>query len=171
MDTYFLHQPSESWATNLLAYKQLIECMNNGHTKKIGLGNFDIDMLERLFRFTHKYPHVLQHNMSVNNLDLELLNYCKDHNIELQAYEPFGEIRANTRNPILQNLAKKYNCSMKNLLLAYLLELDLVPVVAFETPEEIRQLAEAKKIRLSEEDMEVLKSLNKYKAKKRKKSP
>lgn len=169
MDTYFLHCPSNSWAANLLAYQQLIECMNNGHTKKIGLGNFDIDMLERLFRFTNKYPHVLQHNMSVNNLDLELLNYCQNHNIELQAYEPFGEFRANSKNPILQSLAQKYGCSIKNLLLAYLLELGLVPVVTSDTPEEIKQLAEAKKIQISEEDMDVLKSMNKYKVKKRRK--
>lgn len=143
--------------------------MNNGQTKKIGLGNFDVDLLERLFRFTNKYPHVLQHNMSVNNLDLELLDYCRDHNIELQAYEPFGEFRANSKNPVLQDLAKKYNCSIKNLLIAYLLELGLVPVVASDTPEEIKQLAEAKQIQISSEDMEVLKSLNKYKVKKRKK--
>lgn len=142
--------------------------MNNGHTKKIGLGNFGVDMLERLFRFTQKYPNVLQHNMSVNNLNLELLNFCRAHNIELQAYEPFGEFRANSKNPTLQKLAKKYNCSIKNLLLAYLLELDLVPVVTSDTPEEIQQLAEAKKINLSEEDMETLKSMNKYKAKKNK---
>nr|WP_246307759.1 aldo/keto reductase [Candidatus Mycoplasma haemohominis] len=168
IDTYFLHYPSDSWAANLLAYKQLIECMNKGQTKKVGLGNFDLDLLERLFKFTQKHPHTLQHNLSINNLNLEVLSYCRKNNIELQAYEPLGEFKSNSKNPVLKELSQKYECSVKNLLIAYLLELGIVPVVPVNSPEEINEIVNAKKIQISSEDMEILKSFNKYKSKRRK---
>lgn len=152
-----------------MAYKQLIECMNKGHTRKIGLGQFSVDMMERLAQFTHKYPHVLQHNMSLNHLDLDLLDFCKEHNIELQAYEPLGEFRSNSKNPILQKMADKYKCSIKNLLIAYLLEMGLVPVVNYNNIQDINELYDAKMIQLEPADIEILMSMNKFKSKKRKK--
>lgn len=74
-------------------------------------------------------------NLSLNNLGLEILSYCQEHKIELQTYEPLGEFKSNSKNPILKELSQKYECYIKSLLVAYLLELEIVPVVPVDSPQ------------------------------------
>lgn len=163
MDVYFLHYPAETWILNLSAYKQLVDCMKMGKTKKIGLGNFDLETVNRLFEFTGQLPHVLQMNLSLNHMDFDVLEYCRSKGIELQAYEPFGEYSENSNNKEIVEIARKYSTTVKNISLAYLYNLGIVPVAVADSREEIHELAKSKEIYLDKKDMEILFSFNTHK--------
>ncbi|WP_216083494.1 aldo/keto reductase [Candidatus Mycoplasma haematohominis] len=165
IDAYMLHRPAHDMSLNLSAWKQLIECKRNRLTKNIGLGHFDKDLIEKLYEATGIRPQFLQIELSVNNMRYDRIHYCRQHNIEIQAYEPLGDYEENLKNPLLIRLSEKYNTSIKHILLAFLLNQGIVPVVIPENVEEIGELLKAKEILLDPEDIELMRSLNTYKNK------
>ncbi|AHC39989.1 aldo/keto reductase [Mycoplasma ovis str. Michigan] len=160
--TYFLHRPSSNMELNLSAYKQLISCKNNSLTKRIGLCNFDKDLINWFHKLTGVMPDVVQYECSVNNMRWDRISYCKQNNIEIQGHTVFGNYAKNEQNPVLLDMAKKYNVSLKTLLAAYLVNLEIVPIVVPSSEEEIGELIKAKGVKLDEQDLETLKKLNEY---------
>ncbi|OAL10157.1 aldo/keto reductase [Candidatus Mycoplasma haematobovis] len=165
IDSYMLHRPIQEMKLNLIAWKQLIDCRKNRLTKQIGLGHFDKDLIEKLYENTGVRPQFLQIELSVNNMRWDRIHYCREHDIDIQAYEPLGDYLSNSQNATLISLAQKYNTTIKNLLLAYLLNQGITPVVTPETVEEIKEFPLAKNIILEAEDIEVMNSINTYKNK------
>lgn len=165
IDAYMLHRPSHDMELNLSAWKQLIECKNNRLTRTIGLGHFDKDLIEKFFEHTEVRPDFLQVELSVNNMRYDRIFYCRQHDIEIQAYEPLGDFENNEKNPLIVKMAEKYDTSIKNLLLAFLLNQGIVPIVVPESLEEIQDLVKSKNIVLEAEDIVALQGLNTYKNK------
>lgn len=162
IDSYMLHRPSHNLESNLSAWKQLLDCKRNRITKKIGLGHFDKDLMEFLFTSTSARPDFVQIELSVNNMRWDRIFYCWKHNIQIQATEPLGLLEENEKNPIIIEMTKKYNTDVKRLLLAYLLNQGITPIVVSVSIEEIDNLITAKNILLDKEDIEKLKTLNTY---------
>lgn len=165
IDSYMLHRPIQEMKLNLIAWKQLIDCRKNRLTKQIGLGHFDKDLVEKLYENTGVRPQFLQIELSVNNMRWDRIHYCRENDIDIQAYEPLGDYTSNSQNPTLIALAKKYGVSIKNLLLAYLLNQGITPVVTPETVEEIKEFPLAKNIILEPQDIEEMQKINSYKNK------
>lgn len=143
----------------------MIEAKKNRLTKKIGLGHFDKDLMEKMYESTGIRPEFLQVELSVNNMRYDRIFYCQQHGIEVQAYEPLGDYESNRDHPLLMDLAKKYNTTIKNILLAFLMNQNIVPIITPENVEEIRDLLKSKEIILQKEDLEAMKILNTYKTK------
>ncbi|CCE66706.1 aldo/keto reductase [Candidatus Mycoplasma haematominutum] len=160
--TYFLHRPSTNLELNLSAYKQLIQCKNNGLTERIGLCNFDKDTIEWLFKLTGVLPDAHQFECSVNNMRWDRINYCKKRGIEIQGHNPFGNYDKNAKDPVLIKMAKKYKLSLKALLAAFLLNHEIIPIVVPSSSDEIEEIIKSKKVKLSAEDLKILTELNDY---------
>lgn len=165
IEAYMLHRPAHDMSLNLSAWKQLIECKKNRLTRTIGLGHFDKDLIEELFRCTGVRPQFLQIELSVNNMRYDRISYCRKNGIDIQAYEPLGNYEENLNNPILIEIAKKHDVTIKNLLLAFLLNLGITPIVTPESVEELPKLLDAKKIILTKEEIEKIKTINTYESK------
>lgn len=69
------------------------------------------------------------------------------------------------KNEVLIDMAKKYGVGVKNLLLAYLLNLGITPIVTVEEQSEIKEFLKSKDVVLEDKDLEILKGLNEYKTK------
>lgn len=69
------------------------------------------------------------------------------------------------KNEVIVKMAGKYGISVKNLLLAYLLNLGITPIVTVEEKGEIKEFLKSKDIVLEEGDVNVLIGLNEYKTK------
>ncbi|AFN65114.1 aldo/keto reductase family protein [Mycoplasma wenyonii str. Massachusetts] len=162
MHTYFLHRPSNNMEQNLSAYKQLVSCKNNSLTKRIGLCNFDKDMIVWFHQQTGVLPDVVQYECSVNNMRWDRIHYCKENNIELHGHTPFGNYAKNEKNTVLLDMAKKYEVSLKTLLAAYLVNHEITPIVVPSSEEEIGELIKARDIKLDKKDLETLDKLNEY---------
>lgn len=121
--------------------------------------------MEKLYESTGIRPEFLQVELSVNNMRHDRIFYCQNHGIEVQAYEPLGDYESNKDNPLLIDLAKKYNTTVKNILLAFLMNQNIVPIITPENADEIKVLLQSKDIVLDKEDLEAMKTLNTYKTK------
>jgi predicted oxidoreductase len=161
IDTLLIHRPDilinvEEVAATITALK------TSGKIKSFGVSNFTTSQVALL----HKYIPVEHHQVeiSVTNLnafDNGVLDQCQLENIEAQSWSPMGNgiFTENTEqhHRILSeadSLSKAYECSVNQILLAFLYAhpSQIVPVIGTTKFERIQDAAKAMDIELSRED-------------------
>ena len=92
IDVYLIHSPRyrkycETWV-------EMQKLRDEGLVNTIGVSNFEIDDLERIYQKTGEYPAINQIVYCQNNdVDLQkkdLISFCRLKNIVVQAAMPFG---------------------------------------------------------------------------------
>ncbi|MDD3218612.1 MAG: aldo/keto reductase [Lachnospiraceae bacterium] len=105
VDLYLVHWPVPGCYLN--TWKELEKLYASGRAKSIGVSNFSIQNLEDLSRISDIVPVVNQIEYHPLFVQDELLAYCQEHNIVVQAYAPLARGAYLTREPIMM-LANKY---------------------------------------------------------------
>lgn len=142
---------------NIAAYRALEDAHKAGKLRAIGVSNFLQKDLQNIFDNCATKPMVNQVLAHIGNTPFELIAFCKAQNIVVEAYSPIahGELLKDTR---LQDMAKKYNISVPQLCIAYVLELGLVALPKSANPKHIAENAKID-FQIAQSDMEVLKNL------------
>jgi diketogulonate reductase-like aldo/keto reductase len=89
-------------------FETLIRLKNEDKIEYIGVRNIDIDTLKILIKAN--YPiNVVQNEVNPYYWDKKVVEYCKENNIYIVGYSPFGnkEIKLLFEDENLKNLAKK----------------------------------------------------------------
>lgn len=127
VDLYLIH-----WLEPYNSIKQLMQVLEKlvdlGKTRYIGVSNFSLDQFRTAQQELKKYELVTnQIEININNhIHLqEDLPYYQDNGITITAYSPFGgngleDIPEDIKNK-LNNLAKKYNATIYQIALAWLI--------------------------------------------------
>ena len=122
LDLYLIHWPNPDipLADSFRALNQLVE---EGRVRRIGVSNFDLDLLEEARQlaatpiFTNQAPFSLRDRSYAQN---GVLQYCQDNGILLTAYTPFEagglQIHAN-----LASIARTHAATPHQIALAWLL--------------------------------------------------
>jgi diketogulonate reductase-like aldo/keto reductase len=134
IDLYLIHAPwpwsevgKDCEEGNIEVWKAFIDLYNSGKVKAIGVSNFRPNNIENLIKATKFVPHVNQIRYFIGNTQKEVVDYCKEHNILVEAYSPLatGEI---LNSPELDNIANKYNKTKAQICLRYCLENKTLPL-------------------------------------------
>ncbi|MFI7108278.1 aldo/keto reductase [Nonomuraea sp. NPDC050227] len=143
---------------NRQAWRALEEAHKAGRIRSIGVSNFLQQDLESLLRGATVTPHVNQLLVHAGNTPTELLAYCEDRQILVEAYSPIahGEI---LKNAELVAMAEKYGVTVPQLCIRYTLQLGTVSLPKTSNPEHMRSNAEVD-FEISEADMGALKNLH-----------
>jgi diketogulonate reductase-like aldo/keto reductase len=96
----------------------------------------------------------------ITNTPLELIEYSQDKGMLVEAYSPIGH-GALLKDKQIAAIAEKYNVSIAQLGIRYCLQLDLLPLPKTIDPKHMKTNAEVDFV-ISEEDMEVLKNMEKF---------
>ncbi len=106
-------------------------------------------------------PMVNQILTHISNTPMELIKYCQDKGILVEAYSPVahGEL---LNNDVVGKMAEKYGVSIPQLGIRYCLELDLLPLPKTANPEHMKNNADVD-FSISAEDMEMLKNIEQIK--------
>ena len=167
IDLMIIHSP-EPWASfrdgnhyeegNLAAWRALTEYYKNGKIKAIGVSNFEIVDLENIMNNSDIVPAVNQILTHIANTQFELIDYCKKHNIVVEAYSPIahGEILKNQK---VLEIANKYGVSVAQLCIRYTLQLGLVSLPKTSNIEHMKENADVN-FEISNEDMKTLMELD-----------
>ena len=154
-----LHQ---SFADYYGAYRALEELYNEGKIRAIGVSNFYPDRLADMCLFGRKVvPAVNQ--VEVNPLiqreyDQEVMN---KYGVKIEAWAPFGEGRNNMfSNPTLKAIGDKYNKSVAQVILRWLIQRGVIVVCKSTHLERIQENFDVFDFELSEDDMKEIKALN-----------
>ena len=103
IDLMLIHSP-QPWAEwrddkryfeeNVQVWKALEDAYTAGKVKAIGVSNFLIDDLENLLSHCKIRPMVNQLLIHIGNTPAELIAYCKEQNIVVEAYSPIAHGKA-----------------------------------------------------------------------------
>lgn len=125
------------FAENLEAWRALEDAQAAGKIRAIGVSNFLVDDLQNILDNGRVKPAVNQILAHLSNMPTELIGFCKDNDVLVEAYSPLGH-GANFKNPKIAALAEKYGVSVAQLSIRYLVQKGLVPLPKTTSPERLR---------------------------------
>ncbi|XP_072937531.1 aldo-keto reductase AKR2E4-like [Epargyreus clarus] len=143
IDLYLIHWPMAQFKNGsfqdidyLETWQGMMDAKNLGLTKSIGVSNFNQQMLERIIKESGVKPAVLQIETNLNLQQPLLHQYCKEQQIAIVGYTPFGSVfrskpdspppRAD--NPTLISIAEKHNKTVAQVVLRYLVDIGVTPI-------------------------------------------
>ncbi|ORC35380.1 2,5-diketo-D-gluconic acid reductase [Marispirochaeta aestuarii] len=146
---------------NREAWRALEEAYKAGKLRAIGVSNFQKEDLENILESCTVKPMVNQILAHITNTPKELIDYCQENDILVEAYSPVahGELM---KNQAVRDIAEKYSVSIPQLGLRYCLELGLLPLPKTANPAHMKNNAEVD-FSISKEDMETLKNMEQIK--------
>ena len=144
---------------NIEVYKALEEFYHQGLIKAIGVSNFSIDDLKHLIPFIEDIPMVNQIPVHIEYTDIDLIKYCQENNIIVEAYSPIAHGRI-LNHPEILKMSEKYHRSVAEICIRYTLQLNTVSLPKATSLEHIKTNLGAMDFEISEEDMRFLLSLN-----------
>lgn len=166
IDLMLIHSP-QPWAEwrndkryfeeNIQVWKALEDAYTAGKFKAIGVSNFLIDDLENLIAHCKIKPMVNQLLIHIGNTPAELIAYCKEQDIVVEAYSPIAHGEA-LKNKTIVAMAQKYGVSVPQLCIKYVLNLGTVALPKTANVEHMQNNASLD-FEISDEDMEILKTL------------
>lgn len=111
-------------------WKVMIKLHEQGLCKMLGVANCHEHHLERLYEISGIYPLVDQVEVHPLFTQVPLREYCKERDIQIEAYSPTGRQDDRIMNPpLLNNLSKKYNKNKTQIILRWHIQNGVVPVI------------------------------------------
>lgn len=165
IDLMLIHSP-QPWAEwrnskryfeeNIQVWKSLEDAYAVGKIKAIGVSNFLIDDLENLLAHCKIKPMVNQLLIHIGNTPADLIEYCKEQDIVVEAYSPIAHGEA-LKNETIAAMAQKYGVSVPQLCIKYALNLGTVALPKASNPKHMQDNADLS-FEISSEDMGNLKN-------------
>ena len=142
---------------NKEVWRAMEDAVREGKVKTIGVSNFLEEDIENILSDCKIRPAVNQVLSHISNTPFELIDYCKEKNILMEAYSPIahGEI---LQNKEVNDIAKKYGVTVAQICIKYDLQLGMVVLPKTDNPEHMKTNADLDFL-ISEEDMETLKKI------------
>lgn len=153
VDAFMLHRPHVDMTMNVNAWKELIECKKKGLVDVIGVSNFDPDQIRILYNETHVMPEVNQIECSVTYVRKDRIVHARKSNIALQGWRPFGDAVNNFKNELIEKMAKKYNCTKAQIMIAFSYNMGFCPIPRSDIEQEIIENIKGIDIKISDEDL------------------
>lgn len=173
VDLLLIHWPNpkaqreqDAWkAGNAATWKAMEEAYRAGKVRAIGVSNFMIHHLEALLETADIKPHVNQVLLAPGCPQEDLVCFCRQHEILLEAYSPLGT-GSIFDNPVVQNLAAKYGKSIAQVALRWSLQKGFLPLPKSVTPNNIEANLQIFDFELSADDVDKLDKLEGIKSQK-----
>lgn len=158
VDLLLIHWPDvNNFSSTVETWQALIDLQEAGSCRAIGVSNFTIHLLGKLHEEIDVIPQANQVEFHTFLFQKDLLNYCRDHQIQVEAYSPLA--RANfLDNDVLQKMAKKYDKTAAQIMLAWGINHGLVVIPKSEHEGRILENADIF-FEIEEQDMKELNNL------------
>ena len=157
LDLYLIHWPGnhafeESWKALEFLYKE-------GKIRAIGVSNFNKSHLEELFSFSSVTPVLNQIEYHPKLTQGDLIDFCKKHDILVQAWSPLMQGQILTNETILK-IAEIHNRNAAQIVLRWGLQNNILLVSKSVKTERIISNAELDDFSLTKEEMDIISNLN-----------
>lgn len=163
IDSYLLHgafenSPSDKLSKNdILAWEKFEELYTQGKVKAIGVSNFNYEQIQELTMKAKIKPMILQNFYGIGKLNVgdyrdpnkvseyneihnqqqdKILVFCHAHNIQ---YQSFNNKIAENKLDIVNDIAKKYDISQKQVVYSFEHQLGIVPITGTTNQEHLKE--------------------------------
>lgn len=164
LDLYLIHAPwpwdekgKDCTAENIQTWKAMEKLYHEGKIRAIGVSNFSESDIQALIDACEVVPMANQIPFYIGRDQESLLNYCKEHDIVVEAYSPLatGEILNSSE---IKEIAQKYNVTPAQLCIRYCLERETLPLPKSTHEERIIENSQLD-FHISDEDMKKLNAI------------
>ncbi|EFT95197.1 aldo/keto reductase [Enterococcus faecalis] len=163
IDLMIIHAP-QPWSefrdgnydsSNIEVWKALEDAYRQKKVRAIGVSNFKQHDLENILKNSNIKPMVNQILAHIANTPFDLIEYCEQNNVLVEAYSPVGHGEL-LKSEELKAIAEKYQVSISQLAIRYCLELGLLPLPKSAKKAHIKNNSEMD-FEILESDLEILK--------------
>ncbi len=159
IDLYLIHWPAnaaqyDNWKMlNAETWRAMEDLYTSGRAKAIGVCNFLVHHLKALKETAKINPMVNQIEYHPGHLQSEVVDYCKDNAILVEAWSPIGSGKI-LNNELLKEIAGRYNASVAQLCIKFCLQTGTLPLPKSVTPANISSNLDTGHFHISDEDMQ-----------------
>lgn len=163
IDLMLIHWPAktsqENWEEeNEQTWKALEEYYAQGKIRAIGVSNFMIHHLEALLKTAKVKPMVNQIEYHPGYLQEDVVAFCKEHDILVEAWSPIGSGRI-LEDQLLNDLAKKYNTNVGAICIQFCLQNGILPLPKSTSQKNIENNIQIN-FQLDDEDIVLIKNMS-----------
>lgn len=159
LDLYLIHWPPRSGTGYVDAWKAFDKLRADGRVRSIGVSNFHISHLRRLFDETETVPAVNQIELHPNLNQAQLRAFHTEHGILTEAYSPLAQGKL-VRDRTIGGLAQKYGRTPAQIILRWHIQLGNRVIPKSVTPARIRENIDVFDFELAEDDVHAIDDLN-----------
>ena len=158
LDLYLIHWPNpveirDTYIeANAESWKAMEEAVEAGKIKAIGVSNFHPHHLDELLKTAKIKPVVNQIFLNPSDMQPEVVNYCQEKDILLEGYSPLGTGKI-FEVAELQEIAKKYNKTVAQVVLRWSLQHGFLPLPKSVTASRIKENLDVFDFEITDEDM------------------
>lgn len=161
IDMILMHSPQSNYEKRHGSWKALQEAVASGKVKNIGVSNYGTKHIQELLSYKD-----LKIKPAVNQIELhpwltrtELVNYCFENDIAVEAYSPLVKGRKFNDEDLVK-LAKKYEKSTAQILINWSLSKGFITLPKTVTALRLLPNLESGDFKLSADDIKLLDSKN-----------
>ena len=164
LDLYLIHWPRpyairDRWKElNEGTWLVFEELYKKGLIKAIGVSNFLEHHLEPIFDKCNIKPMVNQIEIHPQYPQHDIVSFCKSNEILVEAWSPLIGGRA-FKNPLLIEMAKKYNKTVSQICLRWSIQMGALPLPKSSTAERMKENADIFNFEISDADINKMKQL------------
>ena len=167
LDLYLIHWPNpkplrenDEWKTrNAEVWRAMEDLYQEGKIRAIGVSNFLPHHLDALLETARVIPAVNQVRLAPGVYQEEVVAYCREKGILLEAWGPFGQGELFDKKEV-QEIATKHGKSVAQIALAWSLAEEFLPLPKSVTASRIQSNLDCFGIELSKEEREILKTIS-----------
>lgn len=157
LDLYLIHWPgknkfAESWTA-------LEDLYQEGKIRAIGVCNFNISHLQDLLKTARVTPVINQVEFHPRLQQQSLRAFCKEHNIQLEAWAPLMQ-GGLLEDPTIANIAAKYGKSNSQVILRWDIQSGVITIPKSVRKERMAQNANIFDFSLTDEEMQIINAMN-----------
>ena len=164
LDLYLIHWPNPvqfrtTWKeTTAGTWKAFEELYKAGRIKAIGVSNFMPHHIDALMETAEIMPMVNQLKLCPGVSQPEIVKYCQEKNIVVEAYSPFGTGTI-FGSDIMKEIAQKYEKTVGQICLRWCMQKDFVSLPKSANPMRIKENSEIFDFELSASDIDKISAL------------
>ncbi|WP_462409615.1 aldo/keto reductase [Neobacillus sp. Marseille-QA0830] len=158
LDLYLIHWPGKTKFKE--TWKALEQLYKDGRVRAIGVSNFKIHHLEELLKDAEIKPMVNQVEYHPHLTQKDLLAYCQEQGIQLEAWSPLKQGQL-LDDSVINEIAAKYGKSAAQVILRWDLQTKVITIPKSIKEHRIIENANIFDFELSDEDMKKIDALNK----------
>ena len=156
LDLFLIHWPQPMFDQYVETWRAFERLLADGRVSSIGVSNFEIEHLERLFAETDVVPAVNQVELHPEFPQEELREFHAEHGILTESWGPLGQGKGLLENPHILDVARGKGRTPGQVVLRWHIQVGNVVIPKSVNPDRIRENIDIFDFELDEADMRAI---------------
>lgn len=180
IDLYLIHWPAKAGLAptddqnkqlRRESWRALEHCCELGLVKYIGVSNYTVGHLKELLEYATIKPYLHQFELHPLYFPEDVVNFCKENGIIVQAYSSLGEgyllqKEFLSAHPVIEDAAKEQTKTCAQVLLKWALQHDFYIIPKSAHRERVKENMQLEKFSLSKQQMSAIDEIHQKEGKK-----